>query len=377
MLPAGGTRAAAAGRPGAGARGSVVTATADAVQLLTTAGELVAHPEYPIEASVADLRALYRGLVLVRRLDAEATALQRQGELALWAPLYGQEAAQIGSAHALAPDDMVFPSYREHAVAWHRGVPLQEIIAPSRGVRLGGWDTAAHGMQNYAIVLGAQTLHATGYALGVQRDGAATAVLTYLGDGAMSQGDVSEAFTFAAVAGAPVVFFCQNNQWAISTPVARQSRVPLYRRAQGFGFPGVRVDGNDVLAVRAVTAAALHRAREGGGPTLIEAVTYRMGPHTTSDDPGRYRPPGEAEHWRTRDPIARIRAWLTRASDDAEAFFAAVELDAADLAARLREACMTMPDPDPASLFEHVYADGHAGLDEQRRVFLERRCGGR
>src|SRR3712207_8381943 len=189
--------------------------------------------------------------------------------------------------------------------------------------------------------------------MGVQRDGAVgtgdpdrdAAVVAYFGDGASSQGDVNEAFIFASSYNAPIVFFCQNNQWAISEPIERQSRIPLYKRASGFGFPGVRVDGNDVLAVHAVTQAALERARSGNGPTLIEAYTYRMGAHTTSDDPTKYRLADELEHWRLKDPIQRVKAYLTREAHMDEAFFTSVEAEAADLAADLRKRCLTMPEP--------------------------------
>ena len=194
-----------------------------------------------------------------------------------------------------------------------------------------------HDFHQYTIVIGAQTLHATGYAMGVERDGCVgtgdpdrdTAVIGYFGDGATSQGDVNEAFVFASSYNAPIVFFCQNNQWAISEPIERQSRIPLFRRAAGFGFPGVRVDGNDVLAVHAVTTAALERARSGNGPSLIEAYTYRMGAHTTSDDPTKYRLADELEHWRLKDPIERVRAYLSRHGAADEEFFAEVDAEAA------------------------------------------------
>src|SRR3712207_2963412 len=257
--------------------------------LFRSEGERVEHPDYPLEVSDEELRGLYRDLVLVRRWDVEATALQRQGELGIWASLLGQEAAQIGAGRAMADGDTAFPTYREHGVAWTRGVDPLHVISLFRGVDNGGWDPVATGFNLYTVVIGAQCLHATGYAMGLQRDGAESATLAFLGDGATSQGEVNESFIWAASFSAPVVFFCQNNQYAISVPLERQSRVPLYQRAAGFGFPGVRVDGNDVLAVLAVTRAALAAAREGQGPTFIEAFTYRMGAHTTSDDPTRYR----------------------------------------------------------------------------------------
>jgi len=347
------------------------------VQLLTPQGTSVEHPDYRPLLGPDELRAAYRDLVLVRRLDTEAVALQRQGELGLWASLRGQEAAQVGSARALAPQDVAFPTYRDHGVTWCRGVDPVEVLGLFRGVNLGGWDPRRHNCFLYAIVIGAQTLHATGYAMGVQRDGAVgtgdpardTAVVAYFGDGATSEGDVSEAFVFAGVNNAPVVFFCQNNQYAISEPNERQLRVPPYRRAAGFGFPGVRVDGNDVLAVHAVTTAALERARRGEGPTLVEAFTYRMGPHTTSDDPSRYRHAAELEEWTVRDPITRVEAYLRAQGLADDAFFAALDADAEALAVRLRTACRTMPDPDPVRMFDHVYAEPHSGIEAARAAF--------
>jgi len=349
------------------------------VQALTPEGELVATEVagVTIDTSADRVRSLYRDLVLVRRFDNEATALQRQGELGLWASLLGQEAAQVGSGRAMAPQDYAFPTYREHGVAWCRGVPPETLLGMFRGVNLGGWDPAEHNFHLYCIVIGSQALHAAGYAMGVQRDGAVgtgdpgrdTAVVAYFGDGATSQGDVNEAFVFASVNHAPVVFFCQNNQWAISEPNERQTRVPLYRRAAGFGFPGVRVDGNDVLAVHAVTTSALDRARRGEGPTLVEAYTYRMGAHTTSDDPTRYRVAAEVEQWKLRDPVARLRVYLSRSGMGDSDFFDAIEAEADALAARLRHNVLTMPDPDPVTMFEHVYRDPHAGLAAERAWF--------
>ena len=339
------------------------------VQLLTPEGERVEHPAYSLDISDEDLRGLYRDLVLVRRVDAEATALQRQGELGIWASLLGQEAAQVGSGRALRPDDYAFPTYREHGVAWCRGVDPLNLLGLFRGVNHGGWDPNEKNFHLYTIVIGAQTLHATGYAMGMQKDGGEGAVIAYFGDGATSQGDVNEAFIFASVFNAPVVFFCQNNQWAISEPIEKQTRIPLYQRAQGFGFPGVRVDGNDVLAVLAVTRAALENAREGNGPTFVEAYTYRMGAHTTSDDPTRYRLSDELESWKLKDPIERVKAYLVRTGKADQAFFDAVEAESDELAAHVRRGCLEMPDPEPLSLFDHVYADPHPLIDEERDQF--------
>ncbi len=339
------------------------------VQLLTPEGERVHHPDYDVDLTPDQLRGLYRDLVLVRRVDTEATALQRQGELGLWAQCIGQEAAQVGSGRALAPGDFAFPTYREHGVAWARGVAPLQLLSLFRGVTNGGWDPHEHNMALYTIVIGDQTLHAVGYAMGMQRDDDDSAVICYFGDGATSQGDVNEAFVFAAVYNAPVVFFCQNNQWAISEPLERQTRIPLYRRADGFGFPGVRVDGNDVLAVLAVTNAALAAAREGQGPTLIEAFTYRMGAHTTSDDPTRYRVAADLEAWKLKDPIERLKVYLARSGKADHDFFAAVEVEAEEMAVALRDGCRALPDPAPASMFDHVYSEPHLLVESERATF--------
>jgi 2-oxoisovalerate dehydrogenase E1 component alpha subunit len=347
--------------------------SAEFIQLLTPEGERVEHPDYPLDISAEQVRALYRDLVLVRRIDFEAIALQRQGELGIWASLLGQEAAQVGSGRALEPRDMAFPTYREHGVAWCRGLDPTKLLELFRGVSHGGWDPREHNFHLYTIVIGSQTLHATGYAMGIQRDGAVgedgEAVIAYFGDGATSQGDVNEAFIWASVTNAPVVFFCQNNQWAISEPLERQSRVPLYRRAQGFGFPGVRVDGNDVLACLAVTRKAMQAAREGQGPTLIEAFTYRMGAHTTTDDPTRYRLAAELETWKLKDPIERVKAYLVRNELADEKFFTDLDAESDQVGARIRKACQEMPDPNPLSIFDNVYAEPDALLEAERERY--------
>ncbi|MEV7974091.1 pyruvate dehydrogenase (acetyl-transferring) E1 component subunit alpha [Cellulomonas sp. NPDC089187] len=350
------------------------------VQLLTPTGERVDNPDYSPRVAHLDadaLRGMWRDMVLVRRFDTEATSLQRQGELGLWVQSLGQEAAQIGSGRALAPQDYVFPSYREHGVAHTRGLDLTELLRLFRGVDHGGWNPADHNFHLYTLVIGSHTLHATGYAMGVQRDGAVgtgdpardTAVVTYFGDGATSQGDVNEALVFSAVNNAPLVLFCQNNQWAISESTTRQTRVPLSHRGLGFGVPSVRVDGNDVLACYAVTAEALERARSGGGPTFIEAFTYRMGAHTTSDDPTRYRSAAEEDYWRQRDPIDRLTAYLTGIGELPEDFRAAVAAEADALGERTRTFTRGLGRPSTGSMFEHVYATPHAIVDAERQWF--------
>jgi 2-oxoisovalerate dehydrogenase E1 component alpha subunit len=348
---------------------------AELIQLLTPEGEWTEHPDYPLELSTDEIKALYRDLVIVRRIDTEAIALQRQGELGIWASLLGQEAAQVGSGRALEPRDMAFPTYREHGVAWCRGLDPMKLFELFRGVSNGGWDPAEHNFHLYTIVIGAQTLHGTGYAMGIQRDGLVgedgEAVIVYFGDGATSQGDVNEAFVWASVFNAPVVFFCQNNQWAISEPLERQSRIPLYQRARGFGFPGVRVDGNDVFACLAVTRKALQAAREGQGPTLIEAFTYRMGAHTTTDDPTRYRLASELEAWKLKDPVERVKAYLVRSAAADAAFFAAIDEEAAQVGQQVRNGCLAMPDPQPLAMFDHIYSEPSALVEAERESYAE------
>jgi 2-oxoisovalerate dehydrogenase E1 component alpha subunit len=342
------------------------------VQLLTPEGvrtESVEYDTWVDDLTGDDLIAIYQDMVVVRRFDNEATALQRQGQLGLWPPSLGQEAAQIGSARALRKDDFVFTSYREHGVAYARGVQLEDMTRVWRGTANSGWDPFTVNMATPAVIIGAQTLHATGYAMGVQRDGADSVAVAYFGDGATSQGDVNEAMIFAASFKAPVIFFCQNNQWAISEPVGVQTVRPIADRAPGFGIPSIRVDGNDVLAVMAAMRVALERARTGGGATFIEAVTYRMGPHTTSDDPSRYEDLGEREEWAAKDPIKRFERYLDDQgllTDEVRATVKAAEDDAAK---RFRAACIALEDPEPMTIFDHVYAEPHSGLERQKREY--------
>jgi pyruvate dehydrogenase E1 component alpha subunit len=359
--------------PGSGSLDGPPDSRAELIQLLTPEGERAEHPDYPLDLTTDEVKALYRDLVIVRRIDTEAIALQRQGELGIWASLLGQEAAQVGSGRALSPRDMAFPTYREHGVAWCRGLDPVKLLELFRGVSHGGWDPADHNFHLYTIVIGAQTLHATGYAMGIQRDGLVgengEAAIVYFGDGATSEGDVNEAFIWASVYNAPVVFFCQNNQWAISEPLERQSRIPLYQRASGFGFPGLRVDGNDVFACLAVTRKAMQAAREGQGPTLIEAYTYRMGAHTTTDDPTRYRLASELEAWKLKDPVERVKAYLVRTGSADAAFFEQIDAEAAQVGRHIRQACLEMPDPAPLSMFDNVYGEPTALLREEREQY--------
>ncbi|MGI9063134.1 MAG: pyruvate dehydrogenase (acetyl-transferring) E1 component subunit alpha [Pseudonocardiaceae bacterium] len=348
----------------------------DLVQLLTPEGQRVHHPDFALDIGTAEIQGLYRDMVLVRRADREANALQRQGRLGIWVPLLGQEAAQIGAGRAMATQDMAFPSYREHGVAWCRGIDPTELLGIFRGTDHGSWDPRETGFHLYTIVIGNQCLNAVGYAMGQRFEGGVgdgetgEATIGFFGDGATSQGDVHEAFVWAAVYDAPVVFFCQNNQWAISEPLERQTRVPLYRRAQGYGFPGIRVDGNDVIATLAVTRWALAECRSGNGPVLLEAFTYRMDAHTTSDDPTRYRLAAELEAWKLKDPIERVRVNLVREHDVPAEFFDEVAAESDELAARLRSFCEAMPKPGPERIFSQVYAEPSPPVEAQREEYL-------
>ena len=347
-----------------------MTTPDEPIQLITPDGKRVANREFDRWVADVDtdrLRELYEQLVVVRRIDAEATALQRQGELGLWAPYLGQEAAQVGSAAALREDDFIFASFREYAVAYCQGVDPAQMLQVWRGTAHSSWNPYDFGMMTPAVVVGSQALHATGYALGCQLDGADAATIAYIGDGATSQGDVSEALVFAATYQVPVVFLCQNNQWAISEPVRIQTRGALAARASGFDIPGVQVDGNDVLAVLAVTRWALQRARDGDGPTFIEASTYRIGPHTTSDDPTRYRTSAEMDEWQAKDPLDRVRLLLH--NDGALEGVQQIEARADEVAAALRKGCLETADPPPPSLFDAVYAGPHPHIDEERVEF--------
>jgi 2-oxoisovalerate dehydrogenase E1 component alpha subunit len=357
--------------PAADAREAMALLPADQpAQLLDEDGVLHDDPDLPIDdLTEDDLLALHRWMVLARRLDAQAVSLQRQGQVGVYASLHGQEAAQVGSAFALAPQDWVFPSYRELGSAIVRGVDPCGLMQQWRGVWLSGHDPRTSNVALACIPIGTQVVHATGLALAAALDGDDVVALACLGDGAMSEGDPHEAINIAAVKAAPVVFFVQNNQYAISTPLGAQTRAPtIAHKAIGYGMPGVRVDGNDVLATYAVTRRAVERARGGGGPTLVEAVTYRMGAHTTADDPTRYREPGERDRWEQRDPIARYETFLTRRGLLDDRSRSQVSDDAESLARDVRDATVDAPHGDPLELFDHVFTTPTPELLAQRAL---------
>ncbi|WP_306233480.1 thiamine pyrophosphate-dependent enzyme [Agrococcus beijingensis] len=351
------------------------------IRLLDAAGALVESDanaewhELARELSTADRLAMHGEMVRTRRFDIEAGHLQRQGKLGLWVPSIGQEGAQVGAAWAAREQDTLFPSYREHLIALHRGVTMNQIIDVFRGAVHGGWNPLeTQGMRIYSLVIATHALHSTGYAMGIGFDGRCgtgdsetdEAVMAFYGDGAASQGDASEGLVFAASYAAPIVFFVQNNKWAISVPSTRQSRFPLHERARGFGLDAAWVDGNDPLASFAVTRRMLDAARQGT-PGYIEADTYRMGAHTTSDDPTRYRPREEEEAWQRRDPIARLAAHL-RAQGVDDAAFAEQEQQAADLAADMRRQTLAAGTAISDDIFDHVYSDPHPLMVDQKRA---------
>lgn len=313
-------------------------------------------PQLGMDADM--VRDLYWEMARARELDGQAIALQRQGYFAAYAPFIGHEAVQIGSVRALArATDFVFPTYRELAAACAWGVDPVEYLSQGRGFAHGGaWDHAALRFGPLASVVAGPVLHAVGWAMGRQLDGAHAVALSFFGDGASSQGDVHEALNFAAVFAAPVVFVCINNGWAISVPSAEQvAGGSVAARAAGYGMEGVTVDGTDLFAVFAAVSAAAARARAGGGPTLIEARIWRQGPHSTSDDPGRYRAELTDDAWREQDPLARLRRWLRRESIVDDAGLADIGARATSWARQVAADVRALQPPPVSDVFRFAY----------------------
>jgi 2-oxoisovalerate dehydrogenase E1 component alpha subunit len=329
------------------------------------------------EPSPESLLTAYRKMVLGRRFDEQATALARQGRLAVHPSSLGQEACQVGAALALRDTDWLFPTYRDCVALVSRGIDPVEALTLLRGDGHCGYDPVRHRTAPQCTPLATHAAHATGLAHGERLKGADTVALALVGDGATSEGDFHEALNLAGVLRAPVVFLVQNNRYAISVPLSAQCAAPgLAYKGVGYGVRAEQVDGNDAAAVLAVLSAAVEDARAGGGPWLVEAHTYRMGPHTSADDPSRYRPAEEAEHWRPRDPIIRLESALRErgalTDADIEAAAQAARTYAADVRARFTAA----PDLDPLTLFDHVLASPTPHLTEQRaalRAELEER----
>ncbi|WFE98182.1 pyruvate dehydrogenase (acetyl-transferring) E1 component subunit alpha [Micromonospora sp. WMMD987] len=321
------------------------------------------------EPSVGVLREMYRRMVVGRRFDAQATALTKQGRLAVYPSSRGQEACQVGAVLALRDDDWVFPTYRESMALTARGIDPVEVLTLLRGDWHCGYDPTVVRTAPQCTPLATQCVHAAGLAYGESYQGRDTVALAFIGDGATSEGDFHEGLNFAAVFKAPVVYFVQNNKYAISVPLSRQTAAPsLAYKGVGYGVPSEQVDGNDPVAVLAVLTRAVAHARAGHGPYLVEAHTYRMEAHTNADDASRYRDPDEVEAWRDRDPVARLEAYLRSRGELDDAAVSAVAAEAERYAADLRDRMNAQPAVDPLSLFDHVFAEPTPQLVEQREM---------
>jgi len=342
-----------------------------AVRLIAEDGTTLPDEIYALPAADV-LLAAYRGLVEGRRINDQAGALVRQGRLAVYPSSHGQEACQVAAAMVLGDTDWLFPTYRDSVAVIARGVAPAEAMVLLKGDWHSGYDVRAHRVAPQATPLATQLLHAVGFAQAAKHRGEDTVVLALCGDGATSEGDFHEAMNFAAVFHVPVVFFVQNNEFAISVPLSRQTAAPsLAHKAVGYGMPGQRVDGNDVAAVLAVLTEAVDRARAGGGPSLIEAHTYRMQAHTNADDDTRYREREEVQAWLARDPLVRLRAHLTATGtldDEAETRFAA---GAEEIAAAMRTALNTDAELDPEDLFRFVTATRSPQREEQWQLLRD------
>jgi pyruvate dehydrogenase E1 component subunit alpha len=317
------------------------------------------EPDLPAEA----LRHLYRAMLLGRRLDERMLRLQRQGRIGTFAPIKGQEASQMGSVFTLRKTDWMVPSFRETAAMLWRGWPIEKILLLFAGYLEGGQPAPDQHDLPIAIPVATQLPHAVGLAYAAQYRGDDAVVMAYCGDGATSEGDFHEALNFAGVWHVPVVFIVQNNQWAISVPLKKQTHSrTLAQKALAYGFPGIQVDGNDVLAVYAASREAVDRARAGGGPTLVECVTYRLGVHTTADDPSRYRSAEEVEAWARKDPLTRFSAYLEKKN----LLESDLEQQVDEEIARAVGAFEATPPADPLGIFDHAYADMPPHLRAER-----------
>jgi pyruvate dehydrogenase E1 component alpha subunit len=315
------------------------------------------------------LLAVYRALRLARAFDTEATALVMQGHLAVYPSSRGQEACQAAAALCLQPQDWLFPTYRDTAALAVRGIDPVDALTLLRGSWHCGYDPKQWRTAPQCTPLATQAPHAVGLAMAAKLSGDPVVALCLLGDGATSEGDFHEACNSAAVYQAPVVFFVQNNQYAISVPLRKQTHaLSLAHKALGYGMPGVRVDGNDVIALLHVLDEATQRARSGGGPTLIEAVTYRIKPHTNADDAARYRDAAEVDLWLARDPVERLAKYLTAIGHLDEGLDASIGEEGEKYAAAMRERLVEEPSVDPADLFEHVFATPTPQLRAQRAM---------
>ncbi|MDS0296185.1 pyruvate dehydrogenase (acetyl-transferring) E1 component subunit alpha [Halogeometricum luteum] len=345
----------------------------DMLRVLDEGGEPVG--EVP-DLSDDELVTMYREMYLARHFDTRAVSLQRQGRMGTYPPLSGQEGAQIGSAFALDEEDWLFPSYREHGAALHRGLPLKRTLLYWMGHEKGNRIPDDVNMFPVAVPIATQVLHATGAAWAKKLQDEDAAVMCYFGDGATSEGDFHEGLNFAGVFDTPNVFFCNNNQWAISVPRERQTAsATIAQKATAYGFEGVQVDGMDPLAVYAATRAAVEKAKnpeEGERrPTLIEAVQYRFGAHTTADDPTVYRDTDEVEEWKKKDPIPRLEKFLRNTGRLDDETVEAIESSVKDEVAEAIEAAESEPRPEPSEMFSDVFAEQTPEIRAQAEAFAE------
>lgn len=327
-------------------------------------------PEMPEEL----LLPLYHSMILGRRFDERQLSLQRQGRLGTFPPIIGQEASQLGAVAALEPEDWMAPSFRETAAEMYRGRTMESVLLAYNGYNEGGAIPDAIHNLPVSIPVGSQALHAVGLAWAIKYRHKKEVVMAFMGDGATSQGDFHEALNFAGVFEAPVVFVCQNNQWAISTPVSKQTRsATLAQKAVAYGIKGVQVDGNDIFAVYQAASEAVSRARNGQGATFIECMTYRLSMHTTADDPKRYRNENEVEQWKAKDPLVRFQKYLTEKKildeDQIEKIETQVLTEIQEAVRQAEEQMKLLT--DPLKMFDHVYGDQPPHLQDQRRQLAE------
>ncbi|MGW6739227.1 pyruvate dehydrogenase (acetyl-transferring) E1 component subunit alpha [Streptomyces sp. NPDC055025] len=337
------------------------------VRFVTPDGRPVKPPPGYEAPSDESLREAYRRMVLGRRFDTQATALTKQGRLAVYPSSRGQEACQIAGVLALRDQDWLFPTYRDSVALVSRGIDPLEVLTLLRGGWHCGYDPAATRVAPQCTPLATQTIHAVGMADALRRRGENGVAMAFIGDGGTSEGDFHEALNYAAVLKAPVVFFIQNNRYAISVPLSRQSAAPaLAYKGVGYGVPSEQVDGNDLVAVLSVLLAAVEHARSGKGPFLVEAHTYRMEAHTNADDPTRYRDRREVEEWESADPLSRLETYLRGRSLLTGEDIEAVKEEAEAFAAQLRTGMNADIEVDPMELFDHVFAEPTPQLLEQR-----------
>jgi pyruvate dehydrogenase E1 component alpha subunit len=341
--------------------------SATPVRFLAEDGTRVETHDGYAEPAAERLLEAYRLMVLGRRFDVQATALTKQGRLAVYPSSAGQEACQVASALALGPSDWLFPTYRDSVALVARGIAPGEVLTLLRGDAHCGYDPAVTRVAPQCTPLATQTLHATGLAHAMQRRGEDAVTMALIGDGATSEGDFHEALNFAAVFRAPVVFFVQNNGYAISVPFEKQSAAPaLAYKGIGYGMRSEQVDGNDAVAVLAVLDDAVEHARSGRGPVLVEAHTYRIDAHTNADDATRYRDAAEVEKWRAADPVRRLETYLRAQNALSDSEIERFRAEAETFAASVRDVMNAEPELDPMSLFDHIYAEPTAQLRAQR-----------